>query len=121
MRFGSALEQESQKNEVISIPGLRGRPHKEISVNTLAQIIEARMEEILDLVLFEIKNSGYDRKLAGGIVITGGGSQLKHLNHLVMIIIFVEEIHLEEINIFIKFSSIMIILREEIRVYVIPI
>lgn len=84
MRFGSALEQESQKNEVISIPGLRGRPHKEISVNTLAQIIEARMEEILDLVLFEIKNSGYDRKLAGGIVITGGGSQLKHLNHLVM-------------------------------------
>jgi cell division protein FtsA len=84
MRFGSALEQESQKNEVISIPGLRGRPHKEISVNTLAQIIEARMEEILDLVLFEIKNSGYERKLAGGIVITGGGSQLKHLNHLVM-------------------------------------
>jgi cell division protein FtsA len=84
MRFGSALAQENQMNEVISIPGLRGRPHKEISVNTLAQIIEARMEEILDLVLFEIKNSGYERKLAGGIVITGGGAQLKHLNHLVM-------------------------------------
>ncbi len=84
MRFGSALAQENQMNEGISIPGLRGRPHKEISVNTLAQIIEARMEEILDLVLFEIKNSGYERKLAGGIVITGGGAQLKHLNHLVM-------------------------------------
>lgn len=84
MRFGSALAQENQLNEVISIPGLRGRPHKEISVNTLAQIIEARMEEILEFVLFEIKSSGFERKLAGGIVITGGGSQLKHLTHLVM-------------------------------------
>lgn len=85
MRFGSALEQENQINEVISIPGLRGRPHKEISVNTLAQIIQARMEEILGFVLFEIKNSGFERKLAGGIVVTGGGAQLKHLKQLVML------------------------------------
>ena len=85
MRFGSALAQENQLNEVISIPGLRGRPHKEISVNTLAQIIQARMEEILEFVLFEIKSSGFERKLAGGIVITGGGSLLKHLPQLVML------------------------------------
>lgn len=85
MRFGSALAQENQINEVISIPGLRGRPHKEISVNTLAQIIQARMEEILEFVLFEIKNSGFERKLAGGIVVTGGGAQLKHLQQLVML------------------------------------
>ncbi len=85
MRFGSALAQENQMNEVISIPGLRGRPHKEISVNTLAQIIQARMEEILEFVLFEIKSSGFERKLAGGIVITGGGAQLKHLPQLVML------------------------------------
>jgi cell division protein FtsA len=85
MRFGSALAQENQLNDVISIPGLRGRPHKEISVNTLAQIIQARMEEILEFVLFEIKNSGFERKLAGGIVVTGGGSQLKHLPQLVML------------------------------------
>lgn len=85
MRFGSALAQENQMNEVISIPGLRGRPHKEISVNTLAQIIQARMEEILEFVLFEIKASGFERKLAGGIVVTGGGSQLKHLPQLVML------------------------------------
>jgi cell division protein FtsA len=85
MRFGSALAQENQMNEVISIPGLRGRPHKEISVNTLAQIIQARMEEILEFVLFEIKSSGFERKLAGGIVVTGGGSQLKHLPQLVML------------------------------------
>ncbi len=85
LRFGSALAQENQKNEVISIPGLRGRPHKEISVNTLAQIIEARMTEILEFVLLEIKNSGYERKIAGGIVVTGGGAQLKHLQQLVML------------------------------------
>lgn len=85
MRFGSALAQENQQNEIISIPGLRGRPSKEISVNTLAQIIQARMEEILEFVLYEIKSSGYERKLAAGIVVTGGGSQLKHLPQLVML------------------------------------
>ena len=85
VRFGSALAQENQENEIISIPGLRGRPHKEISVKFLAQIIQARMEEILEFVLFEIKNSGFERKLSTGIVITGGGSMLKHLPQLVML------------------------------------
>lgn len=85
VKFGSALSQENQENEIISIPGLRGRPHKEISVKYLAQIIQARMEEILEFVLFEIKSSGYERKLAAGIVVTGGGSLLKHLPQLVML------------------------------------
>lgn len=85
VRFGSALAQENQENEIISIPGLRGRPHKEISVKFLAQIIQARMEEILEFVLFEIKSSGYERKLSAGIVVTGGGSMLKHLPQLVML------------------------------------
>lgn len=86
VKFGSALAAESQENEVISIPGLRGRPHKEISVKNLANIIQARMEEILELVLFEIKSSGYEKKLAAGIVVTGGGAQLKHLTQLVELI-----------------------------------
>jgi cell division protein FtsA len=85
VRFGSALAQENQENEIISIPGLRGRPHKEISIRFLAQIIQARMEEILEFVLFEIKSSGYERKLSAGIVVTGGGSLLKHLPQLVML------------------------------------
>src|SRR4051812_39792528 len=85
VKFGSALAQENQENEIISIPGLRGRPHKEISVKFLAQIIQARMEEILEFVLFEIKSSGYERKLSAGIVVTGGGSMLKHLPQLVML------------------------------------
>ncbi len=82
-KFGSALSTENKDNEVISIPGLRGRPHKEIAVKNLASIIQARMEEIIAFVMYEIKNSGYDKKLAAGIVVTGGGSQLKHLPQLV--------------------------------------
>ena len=83
IRFGSALATENQENQVISIPGLRGRPHKEISVKTLANIIQARVEEILAFVMYEIKNSGYEKKLTAGIVVTGGGAQLKHLPQLV--------------------------------------
>ncbi|MEI6815072.1 MAG: cell division protein FtsA [Bacteroidota bacterium] len=83
IRFGSALASENQDNEIVSIPGLRGREPKEISVKNLASIIEARMEEIIEHVYYEIKNSGYEKKLIAGIVMTGGGAQLKHLKQLV--------------------------------------
>lgn len=83
IRFGSALADENKENEIISVPGLRGREAKEISVKNLAYIIQARMEEIIEHVYYEIKSSGYERKLIGGIVITGGGAQLKHLLQLV--------------------------------------
>jgi len=83
VKFGSALANENQENEIVSIPGLRGRAPKEISVKNLAHIIQARMEEIIENVYFEIKNSGFEKKLIGGIVITGGGSQLKHIQQLV--------------------------------------
>jgi cell division protein FtsA len=82
VRFGSALASESKSNEVVCIPGLRGRDPKEITLQNLASIIQARMEEIIELVNYEIKNSGYAKKLIGGIVVTGGGSQLKHLTQL---------------------------------------
>ena len=83
IKFGSALASENQENEIVSIPGLRGRPHKEISVRNLSAIIQARMEEIVEHVYYEIKNSGYEKKLIAGIVITGGGAQLKHITQLV--------------------------------------
>lgn len=83
VKFGSSLANENQENEIVSIPGLRGRAPKEISVKNLANIIQARMEEIIENVYFEIKNSGFEKKLIGGIVITGGGSQLKHISQLV--------------------------------------
>ena len=82
MKFGSALASECQENEIVCIPGLRGREPKEISVRNLASIIQARMEEIIEHVYYEIKNSGYEKKLIGGIVVTGGGAQLKHITQL---------------------------------------
>ncbi len=83
IKFGSALAKENQDNEIVVIPGLKGRTPKEISTRNLAEIIEARMKEILELVHFEIKNSGYEKKLIAGIVVTGGGAQLKHIKQLV--------------------------------------
>ena len=82
VKFGSALASELDENEIVAIPGIRGRAAKEISVKNLSMIIQARIQEIMELVDFEIKQSGLDKKLAGGIVITGGGSQLKHVDQL---------------------------------------
>ena len=81
-RFGSALAAENKENEVVCIPGLRGRDPKEISLKNLAHIIQCRMEEILEHVYFEVKNSGLEKQLSAGIVLTGGGAQLKHLRQL---------------------------------------
>ncbi len=82
-RFGSALAEENKDNEIICVPGLRGREPKEISVKNLAYVIQARMEEIIEHVYYEIKSSGYEKKLIGGVVITGGGALLKHLSQAV--------------------------------------
>jgi len=81
-KFGAALAQSSHDNEIVCIPGLRGREPKEISLKTLSSIINSRMTEIVEHIYYEIKNSGYEKKLIGGIVVTGGGSQLKHINQL---------------------------------------
>ena len=82
-RFGKAIAEEASPNEVVSIPGIRNRTAKEISVKNLSSIIQARMEEIIEMAHVEIINSGYENRLAGGIVITGGGSQLSNLKQLV--------------------------------------
>ena len=83
VQFGSALANEAKANAFITIPGLRGLPPKEISVKNLANIIQARMSEIMDFVTYHLKQVGLDnRMLNGGIVLTGGGSQLKHLIQL---------------------------------------
>lgn len=82
VQFGSALADETKANQFITIPGLRGLEPKEIGVKTLANIIQARTEEILDFVAYHLKQVGLDRMLNGGIILTGGGSQLKHLIQL---------------------------------------
>ncbi|QGW29214.1 MULTISPECIES: cell division protein FtsA [Phnomibacter] len=83
VQFGSALSQEAKANAIITIPGIRGMQPKQVGVKTLSQIIQARMSEILDFVIYHLKQVGMDNKqLNGGIILTGGGSQLKHLLQL---------------------------------------
>ena len=82
VRYGSCLSEQNRDDEIVTIPGLKGRAPKEISLRNLASIIQARVEEIIDQVFYEIKNSGLDRKLIAGIVLTGGGSQMKHIKEL---------------------------------------
>jgi cell division protein FtsA len=83
IQFGSALSDEAKSNAFITIPGLRGMAPKEISVKNLANIIQARMSEIMDFVTYHLKQVGLDnRMLNGGVILTGGGSQLKHLIQL---------------------------------------
>ncbi|MGC9341818.1 MAG: cell division protein FtsA [Bacteroidales bacterium] len=83
MQFGSALGDLAKDDKVVTIPGISGREPKEISFKSLAYIIQSRMEEIIDAIMFEIENSGYMDKLSAGIVLTGGGALLRHLPQLV--------------------------------------
>ncbi len=86
IKFGSAWPGENKDNEIVSIPGLRGREPKEITLKNLSKVIHARVVEIIEQAYLEIKNYGHEeqkKKLIAGIVLTGGGSQLKHLKQLV--------------------------------------
>jgi len=82
VRFGSAVVHGNMANEVVSIPGLRGREPREVSVQTLASIISARVKEIIHHVQYEIRNSGLEKRLSAGIVLTGGGAQLRNIKHI---------------------------------------
>lgn len=83
VQFGSALGDIAPEDKIVTIPGISGREPKEISFKSLAYIIQSRMEEIIDYITFEVENSGYAEKLSAGIVLTGGGSLLKHIPQLV--------------------------------------
>ncbi|OFY19976.1 MAG: cell division protein FtsA [Bacteroidetes bacterium GWF2_33_38] len=81
--YGSTLAELAPKNQIVTVPGINGRPSREISFNSLSHVIQARMEEIIGVISFELESSGYMNKLGAGIVITGGGSLLKHLPQLI--------------------------------------
>ena len=82
VKFGSAVASENRDDEVVSIPGIRGREPKEISFRNLANIIQARLNEIFDMVNYEIQKVNADHKLIAGIVLTGGGAMMKHIQQL---------------------------------------
>lgn len=79
VQFGSALESSIEQDMVVSIPGMPGWEPKEISFKSLACIIQARMEEIIEFTLHHIEHSGFYEKLGAGIVVTGGGALLNHI------------------------------------------
>jgi cell division protein FtsA len=83
VNHGYAMVSEVIDDEPIIIPGIGGRKPIEINKKLLAQIIQPRVEELLDIVAMEIKRSGYSRHLSAGIVLTGGGALLKGMPELV--------------------------------------
>ena len=74
--YGAAISEVIKEEETVTIPGIGGRADKTISRGVLAQIIQPRMEEILEIAAIEIKRSGYGRHLSSGVVVTGGGSMV---------------------------------------------
>lgn len=82
VQFGTAHADHANPNSYITIPGLKGLPPKEISVKNLAHIIQARTQEILDYVSYHLKQIGLEKRLYGGIILTGGGASLRHITQL---------------------------------------
>lgn len=83
VQFGTALGDAAPEDQVVSVPGISGREPKMISIRFLSKVIQARMEEIVDHISYEIDNSGFSNKLGAGITVTGGGALLKHIRQLV--------------------------------------
>ncbi|MFQ6033158.1 MAG: cell division protein FtsA [Candidatus Zixiibacteriota bacterium] len=80
--YGCALSALVDSDEMIKVPGLGGGDEKDISRSVLAAIIEPRAEEILSLILREMKKTNYSNLLAAGVVLTGGGSLLEGMTDL---------------------------------------
>ena len=81
-QYGHAIQSEIAENETFSTRIFGEERPVDIHRRDLSMIIEARVEEIFDLVLQEIKRSGYDGLLPAGMVLTGGGSQLSGMRTL---------------------------------------
>ncbi|PKP38615.1 MAG: cell division protein FtsA [Bacteroidetes bacterium HGW-Bacteroidetes-14] len=79
IQYGSCITDYAPDNKTVVIPGIGGRDSREVSFKVIASIIEARVAEIVEAIMYEIERSGYQDKLAAGIVLTGGGSQLAHI------------------------------------------
>jgi cell division protein FtsA len=82
LEHGCALESRARNDQVISIPGVGGRSPREVSRGVLASIIQPRVQEIFELALHEIRQSGCYDLLTTGIVLTGGGALLEGVDEL---------------------------------------
>ncbi|KHF26252.1 cell division protein FtsA [Solemya velum gill symbiont] len=79
MRYGCALRQLATADETIEVPSIGDRPPRRLSRQTLAEVIEPRYEELIQLIQVELRRSGFEPRLAGGIVMTGGSSKVEGL------------------------------------------
>jgi cell division protein FtsA len=76
-RYGCALSQLADPQDMIEVPGLGDRGPRQLSRKTLAEVIEPRVEELYSLVQSELRRSGYEELLSSGVVITGGSSVMQ--------------------------------------------
>jgi len=81
-RYGCALSQLADPQQMVEVPGVGDRDTRELSHKTLAEVIEPRVEELYSLVQAELRRSGYEDLLSSGIVLTGGSSMMKGMVEL---------------------------------------
>jgi len=82
LRHGCALRQLADPNDIIEVPGVGERPPRKLSRQTLAEVIEPRIEELYTLVQAELRRSGFEELLSSGIVLTGGTALLAGMTEL---------------------------------------
>jgi cell division protein FtsA len=82
IKHGCALRQLADPREVVEVPGVDGRDARQLSVQTLAEVIEPRVVELYEFILGELRRSGMEEMIASGIVITGGSSMMRGMVEL---------------------------------------
>lgn len=82
IKYGCALRQLADAREVVEVPGVDGREARQLSIQTLAEVIEPRVVELYELVLQELRRSGMEEMIASGIVITGGSAMMRGMMEL---------------------------------------
>lgn len=82
VRHGVALRQLADPNEMIEVPGIGDRGPRVMSRQTLAEVIEPRVEELFSLVQQVLRESGFEELLSSGVVLTGGSSVMRGMVEL---------------------------------------
>ena len=82
VKWACALTQLAKPTETISVPGVGDRPPRELSRQTLAEVVESRYEELFRLVQAELQRSGFEQLTASGVVLTGGAAKMEGLVEL---------------------------------------
>lgn len=82
IKHGCALRQLADPREIVEVPGVDGREPRQLSVQTLAEVLEPRVVELYEMVLNELRRSGMEDMIASGIVITGGSAMMRGMVEL---------------------------------------